>query len=156
MAPAEVRIQREDFDPSELQRELTAGDDGAGAVVSFVGLVRAGNQAKEILRMELEHYPGMTERSIQCIVDEARERWDIRAVRVLHRVGELRVGEQIVYVGVSGAHRGSSFQACEFIMDYLKTRAPFWKKESTLEGAHWVDAREADEDAVRRWAISPE
>ena len=156
MNPGEVRIQREDFDPAALQQELTAGDDGAGAVVSFVGLVRAGNQAKEILRMELEHYPGMTERSIQTIVDEARERWDIRAVRVLHRIGELQVGEQIVYVGVSGVHRGSSFQACEFIMDYLKTRAPFWKKESTPDSAHWVDAREADEDAARRWQTSPQ
>ena len=156
MVPAEVLIQREDFDPSALQQELTAGDDGAGAVVSFVGMVRAGNQGKEVLCMELEHYPGMTERSIQSIIDEARERWDIRAVRVLHRIGELQVGEQIVYVGVSGTHRVSSFQACEFIMDYLKTRAPFWKKESTRDGAHWVDAREADEDAVRRWAISPE
>jgi molybdopterin synthase catalytic subunit len=156
MAPAEVRIQREDFDPAALQQELTAGDEGAGAVVSFVGLVRGGNQGREILRMELEHYPGMTESSIQSIIDEARERWDIRAARVLHRIGELQVGEQIVYVGVSGTHRGSSFQACEFIMDYLKTRAPFWKKETTRDGAHWVDAREADEDAVRRWARSPE
>jgi molybdopterin synthase catalytic subunit len=156
MAPAEVRIQRENFDPAALQRELTAGDEGAGAVVSFVGLVRGGNQGREILRMELEHYPGMTESSIQSIIDEARERWDIRAARVLHRIGELQVGEQIVYVGVSGTHRGSSFQACEFIMDYLKTRAPFWKKETTRDGARWVDAREADEDAVRRWAISPE
>jgi molybdopterin synthase catalytic subunit len=156
MAASEVRIQREDFDPAALQQELTAGDDGAGALVSFVGLVRAGNQGKEILRMELEHYPGMTERSIQSIIDQARERWDIRSVRVLHRIGELQVGEQIVYVGVSGTHRGSSFQACEFIMDYLKTRAPFWKKESTADGAHWVDAREADEDAARRWVTSPE
>jgi molybdopterin synthase catalytic subunit len=156
MASTEVRIQRQDFDPAALQRELTAGDDGAGAVVSFVGLVRAGNQGKEILGMELEHYPGMTERSIQSIIDEARERWDIRRARVLHRIGELQVGEQIVYVGVSGSHRGSSFQACEFIMDYLKTRAPFWKKESTREGAHWVDARELDKDAARRWETSPE
>jgi molybdopterin synthase catalytic subunit len=156
MSAEEVRVQAEDFDSRQLQQELTAADLGAGAVVSFVGLVRSGNQGQEIQTMQLEHYPGMTEQSIQAIVDEARVRWNVRAVRVLHRIGELKPGDQIVYVGVSGTHRGSTFEACEFIMDYLKTRAPFWKKESTPEGAHWVDARETDTDAALRWAASPE
>ena len=156
MTAVEVLVQAEDFDVSSLQRELSSGDGGAGALVSFVGLVRSGNQGREIETMQLEHYPGMTEGSIQSIVAEARQRWEIRAVRVVHRIGELKPGDQIVYVGVTGTHRGTTFEACEFIMDYLKTRAPFWKKESTANGGHWVDAREADTAAAQRWDASPE
>jgi len=152
----DVSIQQEDFDVRALQLALTQGDLAIGAVVNFVGLVRAGHKDGQIEYMELEHYPGMTERSIQSIVDEAKQRWNVAAATVVHRVGRLTPGSQIVYVGVSGTHRGESFQACEFIMDYLKTQAPFWKKETTAEGAHWVDARESDESAARRWkSISP-
>ena len=151
MSTQDVSIQQEDFDVSALQLSLTDGNLAIGAVASFVGLVRAGHTDGQIEHMELEHYPGMTERSIQSIIDEAKQRWDIGAATVVHRIGRLAPGAQIVYVGVSGAHRGETFQACEFIMDYLKTKAPFWKKETTAEGAHWVDARESDEHAARRW-----
>jgi molybdopterin synthase catalytic subunit len=152
---ADVYIQREDFDPRELQAALTADDHGVGAVASFVGLVRSGGGQEQLHHMELEHYPGMTERSIQAIVDDARQRWDIAGATVVHRIGRLAPAEQIVYVGVSSRHRGEAFQACEFIMDFLKTEAPFWKKETTESGASWVDARESDETAARRWALSP-
>jgi molybdopterin synthase catalytic subunit len=152
---ADVYIQTEDFDPRQLQAALTAGDHAVGAVASFVGLVRSGGADNQLQHMELEHYPGMTEHSIQSIIDEAKQRWDVAAATVVHRIGQLSPGAQIVYVGVSSKHRGEAFQACEFIMDYLKTRAPFWKKESTATGANWVDARESDEAAARRWAPSP-
>jgi molybdopterin synthase catalytic subunit len=152
---ADVYIQAEDFDPRELQAALTADDHGVGAVASFVGLVRAGDAQEQLHHLELEHYPGMTERSIQTIVDAARQRWDIAAASVVHRIGRLAPGEQIVYVGVSSRHRGEAFLACEFIMDYLKTQAPFWKKETTASGASWVDARESDEAAALRWGLSP-
>ncbi len=152
----EVSIQTEDFDAGELQRELMAGSTVSGACATFIGCVRGGENAAScaddaVLTMELEHYPGMTERSIQAIIDEARLRWELHAVRVIHRVGKLLPGEQIVYVGVASSHRGEAFQACEFIMDYLKTRAPFWKKESTPAGARWVDARDSDDQAAARW-----
>ncbi len=152
MSP-EVSVQTEDFDAGALQRELLAGDTGTGATAVFIGSVRS-DPSSPVSSMLLEHYPGMTERSIQAIVDEARDRWSLNAVRVIHRVGELAPGEQIVYVGVTSAHRGEAFQACEFIMDYLKTRAPFWKKESTPEGQRWVDARSSDDDAALRWAAA--
>lgn len=155
MTTADVSVQREDFDPRALQAALTDGDHGVGAVASFVGLVRSGGGSEQLHHMELEHYPGMTESSIQAIVDEARQRWDIAGATVVHRIGRLVPGEQIVYVGISSRHRGEAFQACEFIMDYLKTQAPFWKKETTAVGANWVDARESDEIAARRWALSP-
>ena len=147
----EVSIQQHDFDTAELQQQLTEDDDSSGALACFTGLVRADNEGGAVRSMELEHYPGMTERSIQAIVDEARLRWAVRAVRVVHRVGRLLPGEQIVYVGVTSSHRGDAFQACEFIMDYLKTRAPFWKKEHGPDGGHWVDARQTDIVAARRW-----
>ena len=147
----EVTVQHEDFDASALQREMAAGNGAIGAIASFTGLVRGGQEPGQVSSMELEHYPGMTERSIQAIVDEARQRWQIQAVRVIHRIGELRPGDQIVYVGVASAHRGEAFEACEFIMDYLKTRAPFWKKEHGSEGASWVDARDSDDRAAERW-----
>ncbi len=148
---AQVSIQTEDFDVALLQRELAGSDAGIGAVASFVGLVRSGNEGRAVDSMELEHYPGMTERSIQAIIDEALQRWELLAVKVIHRVGALRPGDQIVYVGVCSSHRGAAFEACEFIMDYLKTRAPFWKKERGPDGEHWVDARESDSGAAQRW-----
>jgi molybdopterin synthase catalytic subunit len=153
MAEPRVRIQTEDFDLSAEVAALRAGDAGVGAVAVFVGTVRDRNDGQGVSRMELEHYPGMTERSIEAMIDEAHRRFDIRAARVIHRVGVLQPLEQIVYVGVSSAHRGEAFQACEFLMDYLKTQAPFWKKETTPEGARWVDARVSDDEALKRWGI---
>jgi len=143
-----VSVQETDFDCGAELAVLSAGDDEAGAVASFVGLVRGG----DILAMTLEHYPGMTEQALQEIVDLARQRWEVRRVRVIHRIGRLAPGDQIVFVGVSSRHRGDAFAACEFIMDYLKTQAPFWKKEETTSGGRWVDARESDEAAARRWS----
>ncbi len=157
MRRAEVQIQSEDFDLGSEVAALRAGDGGAGALVAFVGTVRdrAGAQAAgSITAMELEHYPGMTESAIEAMVTEARRRFaDLRGVRVVHRVGVLQPLDQIVLVAVTSAHRGTAFQACEFLMDYLKTQAPFWKKESTPEGARWVDARVADDEALARWGI---
>lgn len=144
-----VSVQEADFDVGAEIEALSADDDGAGAVASFVGLVRGTGDG--VSAMTLEHYPGMTEKALVEIVAEARERWQLRRVRVIHRYGRLLPGERIVFVGVSSSHRGDAFAACEFVMDYLKTRAPFWKKEETPEGARWVDARESDEAAERRW-----
>ncbi|MEP5766567.1 MAG: molybdopterin synthase catalytic subunit MoaE [Halieaceae bacterium] len=149
-ALAQVRIQPQDFDAAALQAELLSGDPVAGAVASFTGLVRS-DPAEPVLTLELEHYPGMTESSISEIIAEAESRWSLLAAIVVHRIGVLQPGEQIVYVGVSSAHRGEAFQACEFIMDYLKTRAPFWKKETTAAGRRWLDARDSDDAAARRW-----
>jgi len=146
-----IDIQQRDFDLGEEVRSLRAGDGGVGAVVSFVGTVRDRSEGSDIRSMELEHYPGMTESLIAGRVDEARQRFGIRAARVIHRVGLLQPQEQIVLVAVTAEHRGAAFDACEFIMDYLKTEAPFWKKESTPEGERWVDARESDDTAVRKW-----
>ena len=145
-----VTVQQEDFDPTALQAELTANRVNVGAVASFVGLVRS-QAGHPVTRLELEHYPGMTERSIAEIVEKAAVRWEILAARVVHRIGMLVPGDQIVYVGVASGHRGHAFQACEFIMDFLKTEAPFWKKESTPTGDHWVDARGSDSEARDRW-----
>lgn len=157
MAVPRVRIQEADFDTGAELAALRAGDHGVGAVCSFVGTVRAaspGAPGPAVLDMELEHYPGMTEKAIEAMVDEAHRRFDILAARVIHRVGLLRPGEQIVFVGVTSAHRGQSFQACEFLMDWLKTQAPFWKKERTADGqARWVDARVSDDQALARWGI---
>jgi molybdopterin synthase catalytic subunit len=147
----DVRVQEQDFDVASLQQELLGEDCQAGAVASFTGLVRRDNELREVGVLELEHYPAMTEKSIQKIVDEAKQRWHVQRARVVHRVGRLRPGEQIVYVGVSSSHRGDAFQACEFIMDYLKTRAPFWKKETGADGTHWVESRDSDHVAARRW-----
>lgn len=143
----DVSVQESDFDAGREIADLAAGDDGAGAVASFVGLVRGG----EVAAMTMEHYPGMTEQSLAAIADEAKQRWQLRRVRVIHRIGRLLPGENIVFVGVSAGHRGEAFTACAFIMDYLKTRAPFWKKEETSDGAHWVDARDSDDTAAARW-----
>ncbi|MEL4179848.1 molybdenum cofactor biosynthesis protein MoaE [Roseateles sp. PN1] len=148
-----VRIQTEDFDLSQETLALRADDGGVGAVVSFVGTVRDQVGGEALSQMELEHYPGMTESSIESMVDEAFKRFNIRGARVIHRVGVLPACAQIVLVLVSSAHRGEAFQACEFLMDYLKTQAPFWKKETLASGARWVDARVTDDAALARWGI---
>jgi molybdopterin synthase catalytic subunit len=146
-----VRIQEQDFDVSSELAALRAGDTRVGAVATFTGLVRDLNDAAQVSTLTLEHYPGMTEKALAQIVDDAKQRWDIYDALVIHRVGPLKPGDQIVLVAVTSAHRGESFAACQFIMDYLKTRAPFWKKEQTPEGERWVEARASDEDAAARW-----
>lgn len=154
MSGPRVFIQTGDFD---LVREIAAlrgGDRRVGAVCSFIGTVRDRNDGDAVASMELEHYPGMTEKSIEAMIDEAHRRFDILGARVIHRVGLLQPLDQIMMVAVISAHRGQSFQACEFLMDYLKTQAPFWKKEETPEGARWVDARVADDAALARWGIT--
>jgi molybdopterin synthase catalytic subunit len=152
---ARVWIGQEDFEVSDQIAQLRAGDGGVGAVVAFLGTVRDRQGDRHgISSLELEHYPGMTEASIEAMIDQAFQRFDIRSARVLHRVGLLQPLDQIVLVLVASAHRGEAFQACEFLMDYLKTQAPFWKKETTPEGARWVDARVSDDQALQRWGIS--
>lgn len=146
-----ISVQTENFDVGAEYSALTADDVAAGAVVLFVGRVRELNLAREVHALEVEHYPGMTEKALQEIVEEAKLRWRIQRWRIIHRVGHLGLGDQIVLVGVSSAHREDAFSATEFLMDYLKTRAPFWKKELTAEGAVWVDAQEKDERALKRW-----
>lgn len=153
MAPARVSIQTEDFNLSEEVASLRANDARVGAVCTFVGTVRDRNDGLTVGAMELEHYPGMTEKAIEAMIDEALARFDLFGVRVIHRVGLLAPQDQIVLVAVTSAHRGESFQACEFLMDYLKTQAPFWKKEETPEGSRWVDARTSDDAALARWGI---
>ena len=164
MKPPRVSIQTEDFDASTEIAALRQHDKRVGAVCSFIGTVRDGQRlnsphgsqdshAVPILSLELEHYPGMTEKSIEAMIDEALQRFDIFAARVVHRVGLLQPLDQIVLVAVTSAHRGQSYLACEFLMDYLKTQAPFWKKERTPQGAHWVDARVSDDAALARWGI---
>ncbi|HEX2012468.1 MAG TPA: molybdenum cofactor biosynthesis protein MoaE [Roseateles sp.] len=148
-----VAIQTEDFDLGVETARLRAADGEIGAVVGFVGTVREASGGQAIRMMELEHYPGMTEAAIERMIDAAFARFDIRAARVIHRVGPLAPRAQIVLVLVASRHRGQAFQACEFLMDYLKTQAPFWKKEHTEAGAHWVDARVADDAALARWGI---
>ncbi len=150
---ARVTIQTQDFDVSAEIAALRAQDKRVGAVCSFIGTVRDRNDGNAVSAMELEHYPGMTEKSIEDMIDQAFQRFDIYAARVIHRVGPLQPLDQIVLVVVTSAHRGESFQACEFLMDYLKTQAPFWKKEQTPEGARWVDARVSDDAALAKWGI---
>jgi molybdopterin synthase catalytic subunit len=146
-----VRVQAEDFDTGRELEALTRGRVDVGALASFVGLVRDANDGRPIAGMTLEHYPGMTEKALEEICREAQSRWDLIETLVVHRVGPLVPGERIVLVGVSSAHRGDAFAACEFIMDYLKTRAPFWKREETPEGPRWVEARASDDHAADRW-----
>ena len=154
-----VRVQEADFDSGAEIAALSAGREDVGAVASFVGLVRADKGAgagvgageAAVRAMTLEHYPGMTEKALQAIVEEAHGRWDFFDARVIHRVGRLLPGERIVFVAVASSHRGEAFAACEFIMDYLKTQAPFWKKERTPQGERWVEARDADDAAAARW-----
>ncbi len=147
-----MRVQAEDFDIGAEIAAFRRADPGIGAIASFIGLVRDVNAGDTVSGMTLEHYPGMTEKALAAIVDEARQRWNIIDALVIHRIGELKPLDQIVLVVVSGAHRGAAFAACEFIMDYLKTQAPFWKKELTAAGARWVEARTADVQAAGRWA----
>lgn len=149
-----VRVQAADFDMGAELAAFRAGNGRIGAVASFLGLVRDMDGATPVSGMTLEHYPGMTEKALAEIVGEARQRWKIIDALVIHRVGPLQPADQIVLVAVASAHRGEAFAACEFIMDYLKTRAPFWKKEHTPDGGHWVDARESDETAASRWAVN--
>lgn len=146
-----VRVQTEDFDVAREIALLRGSDARVGAVATFVGIVRDENNATAVRRLTLEHYPGMTEKALTGIVDEARRRWSIYDAVVIHRVGELAPADQIVLVAVSSAHRGDAFAACEFIIDYLKTQAPFWKKELTPDGERWVEARASDDEAAARW-----
>lgn len=146
-----IYIQSEPFDLAAEQERLRAGNPRVGALVSFVGLMRDVNEGDRVSRMRLEHYPGMTEKALAAIVAEADERWDLEGVRIVHRVGELRPQDPIVLVLVASAHRGEAFRACEFLIDYLKTRAPFWKKEVTDRGERWVEARDRDAKAALRW-----
>lgn len=146
-----ILVGESDFDPGAEIAVLHAGQPKIGAVASFVGLVRDINEGDAVSTLTLEHYPAMTEKSLRGIVDEAMGRWKLMDVTVIHRVGKLKPLDRIVFVGVSSSHRGDAFAACEFIMDYLKTRAPFWKKEGTPEGDRWVEARGSDDEAAERW-----
>lgn len=149
---ARVRVQEGDFDVGRELDALTNGRRDVGGLASFVGLVRDANDGHAIHGMTLEHYPGMTEKALEDICAQASGRWKVLDVVVIHRVGSLKPGDRIVFVGVASAHRGDAFAACEFIMDYLKTRAPFWKREDTPQGAKWVEARASDDSAAQRWA----
>ena len=146
-----VRVQTGDFDISQEIALLCKDNPGIGAIASFIGVVRDLNEGDRVTGMTLEHYPGMTEKSVEDIITQARARWQVMDALVIHRIGALKPLDQIVLVVVSSAHRGDAFAACEFIMDFLKTRAPFWKKEQTGSGARWVDARAADDVAAERW-----
>ena len=148
-----VRVQTQDFDVGSELAALRAGDRSVGAVAAFIGTVRDINDDASVATMTLEHYPGMTEKALEEIVTAAKSRWDIADALVIHRVGVLKPTDQIVLVGVTSAHRGDAFAACEFIIDYLKTQAPFWKKEDTPQGARWVEARRSDDTAAARWSM---
>ena len=150
-----VHVQHEDFDLGAEVAALRAGRANVGAVACFVGTVRDMNQGTGVSTMFLEHYPGMTEKALQAIADDALSRWSLDEVLVIHRVGALAPLDQIVLVAVTSAHRGEAFAACEFVIDWLKTQAPFWKKETTAQGARWVDARESDDAAAARWGRAP-
>jgi len=154
MATTRVTVQHADFDLSAEVAALRSGDPGVGAVATFIGTVRDRNDGLGVSAMELEHYPGMTERAIEAMIDEAMRRFEIRQARVIHRIGLLQPLDQIVLVVVTSAHRRAAFDGCEFLMDYLKTQAPFWKKEQTPSGARWVDARSDDDAALARWGIA--
>lgn len=149
--PPRVSVQTADFDLGAEVARLRSGDAGIGAVAAFIGTIRDRNDGRAVEAMELEHYPGMTERSIEAMIDAAIARFGIRGARVVHRIGLLGPLDQIMMVAVVAAHRGEAFQACEYLMDYLKTQAPFWKKEATAQGGHWVDARSSDDAALARW-----
>lgn len=147
-----VKVQTEDFDVTTEIAQLRVNTPKVGAIVNFVGVVRDLNEGEQIAEMELEHYPGMTEKALEDIIAKARSRWDLFDALVIHRVGPLKPLDQIVLVAVTSAHRGEAFAACEFIIDYLKTQAPFWKKEQTPQGSRWVDARVTDDEAMKKWA----
>lgn len=146
-----IRVQQEDFDPAEQYRELRDSGPGTGAIATFTGLVRDSGDLEGVTGLFLEHYPGMTEQVIAGLINQAAERWDVREARVIHRIGALGLGEQIVFVGICSAHRGDAFAACEFIMDALKTSAPFWKKEITGDGEQWVEQKSADRERTQSW-----
>ncbi|MFC2970717.1 molybdopterin synthase catalytic subunit MoaE [Azotobacter bryophylli] len=146
-----IRVQTAAFDPGAELNALHAADVGVGGVVGFVGYVRDFNEGREVGGLFLEHYPGMTEKALAKIADEAGRRWPLLNLEILHRIGRLEPGEPIVFVGCASAHRQAAFEACEFVMDYLKTRAPFWKKEDTGEGPRWVEGRDSDQEAAGRW-----
>ena len=146
-----VRIQTEDFDLSTEVKQLRSGDARVGAVAAFVGTVREQNDDTKVSAITLEHYPGMTEKSLEEIIQKAKARWDVFDILIIHRVGPLHIEDQIVLVAVTSAHRGEAFAACEYVMDYLKTLAPFWKKEDTADGSRWVDARLSDDEALKKW-----
>lgn len=147
-----IAVQIEDFDVGQEYSDLIADDKSAGAVVFFVGRVRDFNDGKNITSLSLEHYPGMTEKILQQILDEAKSRWQLASARIVHRVGDLQLGDQIVFVGTASAHREHAFQAAQFLMDFLKTRAPFWKKEMNQDGNfRWVESKNKDDEAARRW-----
>lgn len=148
MNAKDIRIQAEDFDPGAETEALTKGRRDVGAVVTFIGIVRGDDELKA---MRLEHYPAMTSREIEAHIDEAKQRWPLLGVRVVHRIGALKPGENIVFVGVASAHRRAAFEAADFLMDYLKTNAPFWKFEERGEGGNWVETRGEDEEALKRW-----
>ncbi len=154
MAMNEIRIQSEALDPGRELELLREDNPAIGGIVSFIGLMRDMNQGKQITSLSLEHYPGMTEKALQSIVGQVNQRWDILGSRIVHRVGEMKPTDVIVVVAVASTHRGEAFQACEFIIDYLKSHAPFWKKERTVEGEHWVEARSSDHEAVQKWRRS--
>lgn len=149
--PVHISVQEADFSCSEEEQRLQQAGTSIGAVVAFTGYVRDNNEGAGVKALHLEHYPGMTEKSIKNICHQAAERWPLLSISVIHRVGELKIGDRIVYVGVSSAHRGAAFEAGEFIMDFLKTSAPFWKKEYTSQGERWVEARTSDDAARDRW-----
>jgi len=146
-----ISIQHEDFNVGAEYKALTENDTAAGAVVTFVGRVRDMNLSRHVTGLHVEHYPGMTEKSLQSIVDEAKTRWNILRYKIIHRIGDLQLGDNIVFVGVTSAHREDAFHAVEFLMDYLKTRAPFWKKELTTQGNIWIESQEKDAQAAKRW-----
>ncbi len=146
-----IRVQQADFDGQREYQALRQDCPAIGAIVTFVGLMRDFNEGDSVSSLYLEHYAGMTEKVLQDICQQARERWQLQQIRIIHRVGALEPSDQIVFVGVSSRHRGDAFGACEFIMDFLKTQAPFWKREDTAQGSRWVEARQSDDEASRRW-----
>jgi molybdopterin synthase catalytic subunit len=147
-----ISVQQEDFDSAQVARQLCSGRKDTGAIVSFTGLVRDISAQQNLLAMELEHYPGMTENSLKEIAEQAQNQWDIQDLAIIHRVGQLKPSENIVLVVVISAHRREAFEACDFLMDYLKTRAPFWKKEITRDGASWVASKQSDVEDALRWS----
>lgn len=150
MMDARVSVQVDDFSVNDEYAALSEGTS-TGAVVTFIGKVRDMNLGDNVIGLSLEHYPGMTEKALSEICDEAEKRWPIQRMKVIHRIGDMDIGDQIVFVGISSAHRGAAFEACEFVMDYLKTKAPFWKKERTTESTRWVESRDSDAKAAERW-----
>lgn len=146
-----VQVQREDFDQAEEYERLRQDNQHSGAFVSFVGQVRDLNLGNSVQTLELEHYPGMTEKVLEKLLDEARQRWDLSRAKLIHRYGKLEISEQIVYIGIASPHRDEAFEACRFLIDILKTQAPFWKKEITPEGERWLDARGSDQEQAQKW-----